>query len=169
MTQNPRNSDEDKDHGHLDHEKETEPSSLHEDSTRSSQDKEEERSATSSTGASPESEALTFGLSDEALQAELHSYAAALRQEFELTTNSKTAHPDDTANVEKYTRDFFKKNLAHAAAQVVWLSSNSDSDSIRLKASMFIIKEALAASREEGDPISELLKSLKSPTEPLTS
>jgi hypothetical protein len=114
-----------------------------------------------------EAEKLQFGLSDEALQAELHSYAAALRQEFELTNNSKSSAPEDHANVERYTRDFFKKNLAHAAAQVVWLSSNSDSDSIRLRASMFIIKEALAASAAEGDPISELLSQLKSPTQPV--
>ena len=104
---------------------------------------------------------LQFGLSDEALQAELHSYAQALRQEFELT-QAKQAD-NETTNVERYTRDFFKKNLAHAAAQIVWLSSNSTSDSIRLKASQFIVKEALAASIGDGDPIAELLRELHNP------
>jgi len=112
----------------------------------------------------PNEEPLTFGLSDEALQKELHSYAQALRQEFE-DSQAKT-QDNETQNVERYTRDFFKKNLAHAAAQIVWLSSNSTSDSIRLKASTFIVKEALAASANDGDPISELLRSLQSPTEP---
>ena len=103
---------------------------------------------------------LQFGLSDEALSAELHSYAAALRQEFEIQQNKTAASDKDTQNVEKYTRDFFKKNLAHAAAQIVWLSSNSTSDSIRLKASTFIVKEALAGSVADGDPITELLREL---------
>lgn len=107
---------------------------------------------------------LQFGLSDEALQAELHSYAAALRSEFELA-QAKQAD-NETQNVERYTRDFFKKNLAHAAAQIVWLSSNSTSDSIRLKASQFIVKEALAGAQADGDPISELLRSLQSSTQP---
>jgi len=108
---------------------------------------------------------LQFGLSDEALQKELHSYAAALRQEFELS-QSKTKDDESAQNVERYTRDFFKKNLAHAAAQIVWLSSNSTSDSIRLKASQFIVKEALAGAQADGDPISELLRSLQSPSQP---
>jgi len=116
--------------------------------------------------ATPEEEntELQFGLSDEALQAELHSYAAALRSEFELA-QAKQAD-NETQNVERYTRDFFKKNLAHAAAQIVWLSSNSTSDSIRLKASQFIVKEALAGAQADGDPISELLRSLQSSTQP---
>jgi len=116
-----------------------------------------------------EPDKLEFGLSDEALQKELHSYAAALRQEFELQQNKTQTHQEDHQNVERYTRDFFKKNLAHAAAQIVWLSSNSTSDSIRLKASQFIVKEALAASRDDGDPISELLRSLQSPSQPATT
>jgi len=109
---------------------------------------------------------LQFGLSDEALQKELHSYAAALRQEFELS-QSKTKDDESAQNVERYTRDFFKKNLAHAAAQIVWLSSNSTSDSIRLKASQFIVKEALAGAQADGDPISELLRSLQTSTQPV--
>ena len=112
-----------------------------------------------------DSQELQFGLSDGELQKELHSYAAALRQEFELS-QSKTKDDESAVNVERYTRDFFKKNLAHAAAQIVWLSSNSTSDSIRLKASQFIVKEALAGAQADGDPISELLRSLQTPTQP---
>ena len=100
---------------------------------------------------------LTFGPSDEELQAELHKYAKALREEF-----ARAESPDDRAaeNVEKYTRDFFKKNLATAAAQVVWLSANSTSDSVRLRACQIIIKEALEDARADGDPIKDLLSGL---------
>ena len=116
-----------------------------------------------------DSQELQFGLSDGELQKELHSYAAALRQEFELSQSKTATAENETQNVEKYTRDFFKKNLAHAAAQIVWLSSNSTSDSIRLKASQFIVKEALAGAQADGDPISELLRSLQTPTQPAST
>jgi hypothetical protein len=109
---------------------------------------------------------LTFGLSDKALSEELHKYAAAIRSEFELSQSKAIT---DETNVEKYTRDFFKKNLAHAAAQIVWLSSNSTSDSIRLKASMFIVKEAVAGSVAEGDPMAELFKQLRMPVPATTN
>jgi hypothetical protein len=98
-----------------------------------------------------------FGPSDDALQAELHKYAKALREEFERAPN-----PDDrpAENVEKYTRDFFKKHLASAAAQIVWLSANSTSDSVRLRACQIIVKEALEDARADGDPVKDLLKDL---------
>lgn len=103
---------------------------------------------------------LEFGLSDEELQRELHKYAKSLREEF-----ARSESPDDRAaeNVEKYTRDFFKKNIAHAAAQVVWLSANSTSDSVRLRACQIIIKEALEDARADGDPIKDLLSGLMKP------
>jgi hypothetical protein len=68
---------------------------------------------------------------------------------------------DPSENVERYTRDFFRKNLAQAAAQVVWLSSNASSDSVRLNACKIIIKEALEDARSEGDPLKELLGQLQ--------
>jgi len=98
-----------------------------------------------------------FGPSDEALQAELAKYKKALEEEFK-------SHPDpaDRAaeNVEKYTRDFFKKHMASAAAQIVWLSANSTSDSVRLRACQIIVKEALEDARADGDPVKDLLKDL---------
>jgi len=99
------------------------------------------------------------GITDESLQAELQSYAAALRAEF-ATAQSTHSTPD----VEKHTRDFFKKNVQDAALQIVWLAHNSDSDSIRLKASTFIIKEAFDSSRADGDPIAELMRELANQT-----
>src|SRR5215469_6766046 len=95
------------------------------------------------------------GITDESLQAELQSYAAALRAEFATAQASST-----TPDVERHTRDFFKKNVQDAALQVVWLAHNSDSDSIRLKACTFIIKEAFEAGVKDGDPIKDLMRDL---------
>jgi hypothetical protein len=98
-----------------------------------------------------------FGPSDSEIQAELHKYAKALREEFE-----RSPDPADRAaeNVEKYTRDFFKKHIASAAAQIVWLSANSTSDSVRLRACQIIVKEALEDARADGDSVKDLLKDL---------
>jgi len=100
-------------------------------------------------------DSLEPNVTDESLQAELHSYAAALRAEFEESQQAGTQ-----AHVEAATRDFFKRNVQDAALQIVWLAHNSDSDSIRLKASTFIIKEAFDESTREGDPIRELMREL---------
>jgi hypothetical protein len=94
-------------------------------------------------------------LTAETLNAKLNSYAEAYRQEFE--TDSK-ADPD---NVEEYTRDYFKKNIHVAAAQIVWLSVNSTSESVMLNASKYVIDAALKDAEAMGDPIRELMKSLQ--------
>jgi hypothetical protein len=93
-------------------------------------------------------------VTEENLQQKLNEYAAAFRQEFEESTKNS---PD---NVEEYTRDFFKKNIHSAAAQIVWLSNNAASESVRLAASKLVVHEALTDARADGDPIKELLASL---------
>jgi len=98
-----------------------------------------------------------FGPTDEALQTELHAYAKALREEFERSPDPADRAPE---NVEKYTRDFFKKHLASASAQIVWLSANSTSDSVRLRACQIIVKEALEDARADGDPVKDILNGL---------
>jgi len=111
-----------------------------------------------------DSDALQFGPTDEELAKELKSYAKALREEFARETaeeNSTSGLTEPVSNVEKYTRQFFRQNLPDAAAQIVWLSCNSDSDSVRLRACQIIIKEALEDARVEGDPIKDLLSDLK--------
>ena len=85
----------------------------------------------------------------------LNSYAKAFREEFE---EKSKIEPE---NIEGYTRDFFRQNIHGAAAQVVWLCNNASSESVRLRAAETIIKEALADSRAEGDPIKEILKNLQ--------
>ena len=118
---------------------------------------------------------LTFGPTDPEIHEMRKKYAEALAQEFQ---REQELDPDDTlstlddpvSNVEKYTRKFFRQNLPDAAAQIVWLSANSTSDSIRLRASTFIVKEALEDARVEGDPIRDLLTSLSiTPTAPAES
>jgi hypothetical protein len=109
---------------------------------------------------------LSFGPTDPEIAEMRRKYSDALQQEFareqELDPNDGLTGLDDpVSNVEKYTRKFFRQNLPDAAAQIVWLSANSDSDSIRLRASQFIVKEALEDARAEGDPIRDLLQSLQ--------
>lgn len=93
-------------------------------------------------------------LTPERLQETLNNYAEAFRQEFETST---AASPE---NVEEYTRDFFKRNIHSAAAQIVWLANNAASESVKLKACTTIVHEALAASSVPEDPMKQLLQEL---------
>jgi hypothetical protein len=93
-------------------------------------------------------------LTPEKLNDKLNEYAKAYQQEFEMTV---TETPADT---EKLTRDFFKKNAASAAAQIVWLSSNADSETVRLNASKTVLTMAFEDAKNDGDPFKELLRGL---------
>jgi hypothetical protein len=93
-------------------------------------------------------------LTPERLQETLNNYAEAFRQEFETST---AASPE---NVEEYTRDFFKRNIHSAAAQIVWLANNASSESVKLKACTTIVHEALAPSTTPDDPIKQLMLEL---------
>ena len=102
-------------------------------------------------------------LTEQSLQATLNSYAQAIKEEYEQTL----AAENDLSNVEGYTRDFFKKNVHSAAAQIVWLANNAESESVKLKAATTVIHEALADARADGDPIKLLLAELTAtPAEP---
>jgi hypothetical protein len=103
------------------------------------------------------------GLSAESFNQKLNSYAEAFRQEYEQSTK------ESPENVEQYTLDFFKKNIHSAAAQVVWLSNNADSETVRLSASKYVIDQALADGERDGDPIKDLLNSLKLKTKTKTT
>src|SRR5687768_3543538 len=97
-------------------------------------------------------------LTEEKLQERLKAYQQAYKEEFEVALKNDEA----LANVETYTRDFFKKNVSEAAAQIVWLSQNSTSDSVRLAACKLVVSEALIDSRSDGDGINEIIKKLQS-------
>jgi len=93
-------------------------------------------------------------LTEEKLQEELNKYAQALAQEFEAQV------VEAPENCEEYTRDFFKKNLPAAAAQIVFLSNNAYSESVKLNAAKFVVTEALANTKQDGDPVKQFLKQL---------
>jgi len=93
-------------------------------------------------------------LTEEKLQEELNKYAQALAQEFEAQV------VEAPENCEEYTRDFFKKNLPAAAAQIVFLSNNAYSESVKLNAAKFVVIEALANTKQDGDPVKQFLKQL---------
>lgn len=103
-----------------------------------------------------DNDGLSFGPDDRTLAEELAAYREALRQEYATTPGSS----DPATNAVKYTRDFFRNNLAAAAAQIVWLSSNSSSDAVRLNACKIIVKEALEDSVAQGDPLKDFFGSL---------
>jgi hypothetical protein len=93
-------------------------------------------------------------LTQEKVQDMLNGYAQAFREEFEEKTKKA---PE---NVIEYTQDFFKKNINAAAAQIVWLTTNSTSDAIRLAASKYVIEQASKDAKADGDPIKQMLKQL---------
>ena len=94
-------------------------------------------------------------LTEEKFANKLNEYVDAYRAEFEEQQKSA---PE---NVEAYTRDFFRKNLNYAAAEVVHLAQTAVSESVRLAACRTIIKEALLDSRAAGDPVMEIINDLK--------
>jgi hypothetical protein len=95
-------------------------------------------------------------LNEASLQAELNRYSQALKQEWE-----DNQRPEDTSSdAEQQARDYFKKHVPFAAAQVVWLAGNSDSDTVRLNASKHIIALGITSGAKDGDPLKELLNEL---------
>lgn len=94
------------------------------------------------------------GLTEESLQAELNRYSASLHKELQ---DSLAQEPE---NVEEYTRNFFKKNVHSAAAQIVWLSNNADSESVKFSASKYVVGMALEVEKDDKDPLKSILKSL---------
>lgn len=90
------------------------------------------------------------------LRDELNSYAEALRQEFEAKQNN-TSSAEETA---ENTKEFLRKNVHSAAAQVVWLSNNADSESVRLNASKYIVEMATRLENEDKDPVADIIRQL---------
>ena len=94
-------------------------------------------------------------LTEETLQAKLEQYRLAIKQEYEVAVAEK---PEEAAEL---TTEFFKANSQHAAAQIQWLSIHADSETVRLAASKYIIEKAFKDSHADGDPIKEMIQSLK--------
>lgn len=94
-------------------------------------------------------------LTEEKLQQELTNYAQALREEFERRNG------DEPEEVASHTHDFFKANVHHAAAQIVWLSINAESETVKLNASKFIVSQAVSEEEARQDPLKAILEGLK--------
>jgi hypothetical protein len=103
----------------------------------------------------------------DSLQKQLNDYRTALEQEYAMAEKAAQAaqatKAASTENLQVATRDFFKDNSAHAAAQIAWLAMNAESESVRLRASQYIIERGLADSKDDGDPIKKLLSELTKP------
>lgn len=93
-------------------------------------------------------------LTQESLQQKLQAYHAALKSEFEVTSEK------DKKAQEDVSRDYLRKHVPVALAQVVHLAQFSTSDSVRLNASKFIIGESFKDEAEKGDPIADLIEQL---------
>lgn len=95
-------------------------------------------------------------LTQEKLAAELQAYSQALREEFEAKTEK------EPENVEEHIKGFFRANVHTAAAQIVWLSINAESETVKLSASKEIVRLAVAAEQDDKDPVANILAQLKS-------
>lgn len=93
-------------------------------------------------------------LTAESLQERLNEYHKAFEQEY---AEANTKKPDD---IEQNTRDFFKKNVNSAAAQVVWLSQNAASESVQFAACKYVISEAFTKAQLEREPFQDLIDQL---------
>lgn len=94
-------------------------------------------------------------LTPEKVAEALNVYATALQKEFEEKTQ---AEPE---NVAQYTKEFFKRNVHGAAAQIVWLSTFAESETVKLSASKYVVEQAIKDEEDAQDPVRDLLTKLK--------
>lgn len=97
----------------------------------------------------------TIPITDPQTLEELRLYTKALREEYE----ERVAETPD--NVEEHTSEFFKASVPYAAAQIVWLSQNADSESVKLNASKMVLTMALKEEQDAKNPLADLLRGLK--------
>jgi hypothetical protein len=101
-------------------------------------------------------------MTPEECQRKLEEYSKAVREEFALQQEAREKEKAglDTLTVHEFTQDFFKKNIAHAAAQIYHLAMHAESETVRLKAATTIIEKALQDAVAQGDPIKNLLQEI---------
>src|SRR5512146_409607 len=83
-------------------------------------------------------------LTEDTLQRKLNEYHAALAGEFRVAAEATEKQNGD---VEELARDYARKLVPNAVAQIAWLAEHSTSDSVRLAAYKELIK--LAKSEEK--------------------
>jgi len=94
-------------------------------------------------------------LTQESLNEKLQQYRAAVEQEFESSVET------DPDNLTEHMHEFFKQNTAQAAAQIVWLAHNAESESVRKDLLKYIVDRGLEDAKKDGDPIMEALSKLQ--------
>lgn len=94
-------------------------------------------------------------LTPESLQDKLSEYRQALEQEFRRDAEN------EPENIPAKIQGFFKENSVEAAAQIVFLAHNAESETVRSRLLQFIITEGKKDADKDGDPIREILNSLK--------
>lgn len=95
-------------------------------------------------------------LTQQSLESKLRSYHDAMRSEFEIAEKAK-----DEAGAQKAVNEFLREHVPVALANIVYLMQHSTSDSVRLSASKTVINEVLKGELGAGDPVEELINSLK--------
>ena len=95
-------------------------------------------------------------LTEAAAQKALNDYHDAIQKEFSVASAAATT----SDKVTEYARDFFKNNLPTAAAQIMWLVVNAESESIKLNASKYVVDRALEDAKVDKDPVKQLLEGL---------
>lgn len=94
-------------------------------------------------------------LTEEKLKEEMSRYEQALEQEMNVKAES------DPENIEEYTSNFFRGNAHFAAAQIVWLAMNAESETVRGNMSKYILDTAYKVEKENQDPIANIIAGLK--------
>ncbi len=107
------------------------------------------------------SEAIAHGEVEtrEELNAQLKAYQEAIASEYVI------AQASESEQTRVKLSDYFRANANTAAEQIVYLSTNAESESVAASCSKYIIDHAFAGS-EESDGITELMRQLSlSPNE----
>lgn len=94
-------------------------------------------------------------LTEEKLLEEMNKYEKAFEEEMNVKAE---ANPED---VEQHTSDFFRANAHFAAAQIVHLAMNAESETVRGSMSKYILDTAYKVEKESQDPIVNIIKKLQ--------
>lgn len=100
----------------------------------------------------------------ESVQLQLQNYKKALEEEL------REKEADNAENAIGNVLEYFQKHMNEAAAQIVFLASNSTSDSTRLAANKYMIEVVRRGYAESPtDPVAAILKGLMTVPDPVAA